>query len=106
MMNHRTTHRVMDLAKLRDRLGYRDVVPAREASVAPAAGWSEHPPGRGGDEEAVLEDPFDYAAEDRLVAWWRTATADPPDLGYATPPGYGLAYGGPGATSVRSDDRI
>jgi hypothetical protein len=65
-----------------------------------------HRPPPGGEEEAVLEDPFDYAAEDRLVAWWRTATADPPELGFTTPPGYGLAYGGPGATRVRPDTRI
>ncbi|MET0827093.1 MAG: NAD-dependent epimerase/dehydratase family protein [Acidimicrobiales bacterium] len=106
MMNHRTTHRVMDLAKLRDLLGYRDVVPAREAIRRTGRWLAAHPPAAGGEEEAVLEDPFDYAAEDRLVAWWRTATADPPDLGYTTEPGYGLAYGGPGATRVRSDDRI
>jgi len=31
MMNYRTTHRVMDTTKLRTLLGYRDVVPAREA---------------------------------------------------------------------------
>ena len=106
MMNHRTTHRVVDLAKLRDLLGYRDAVPAREAIRRTGRWLAAHPPAAGGEEEAVLEDPFDYAAEDRLVAWWRTATADPPDLGYTTEPGYGLAYGGPGATRVRSDDRI
>ena len=29
MQNYRTTHRYIDTTKLRDRLGYRDVVPAR-----------------------------------------------------------------------------
>lgn len=106
MMNHRSTHRVLDLAKLRDRLGYRDVVPAREAIRRTGRWLAEHPPAPGGEEEAILEDPFDYAAEDRLVVWWRAATADPPDLGYTLPPGYGLAYGGPGATRIRADNRI
>lgn len=44
MMNYRSTHRVLDTAKLRERLGYRDVVPARRA-VRLAARWLvEHPP--------------------------------------------------------------
>jgi nucleoside-diphosphate-sugar epimerase len=106
MMNHRSTHRVLDLAKLRVRLGYRDVVPAREAIRRTGRWLVENRPEPGGPEEVVLEDPFDYAAEDRLVRWWRAATAAPPALGYASPPGYGLAYGGPGATVVRSDERI
>lgn len=106
MMNHRSTHRVLDLAKLRDRLGYRDVVPAREAVRRTGRWLVANPPAPAGPEEVVLEDPFDYAAEDRLVDWWRAATAAPPDLGYVTLPGYGLAYGGPGATRIRSDERI
>lgn len=106
VMNHRNRHRVLDLGKLRDRLGYRDVVPAREAVRRTGRWLVEHRPEPGGMEETVLEDPFDYAAEDRLVAWWRSATADPPDLGYEQPPGFGLAYGGPGATRARPDTRI
>jgi nucleoside-diphosphate-sugar epimerase len=106
MMNYRTTHRVMDTSKLRDRLGYRDVVPARVA-VRGAARWLvENPPARGGYEESALQDPFDYAAEDRLAAWWRTAIAEPPDLGYDELPGYGKSYAGPGTRNVRADTRI
>ena len=46
-MGYRSLHRVMDTAKLRERLGYRDVVPAREA-VRRAARWLvENPPERG-----------------------------------------------------------
>jgi nucleoside-diphosphate-sugar epimerase len=108
MQNHRTEHRVVDTAKLRERLGYRDVVPAREA-VRRAARWLvEHPPTRGGYEETALQDPFDYAAEDRLVAWWKAATAgfDELDLGYEELPGYGKSYAGPGTRYVRPDTRI
>ena len=106
MMGYRTTHRVMDTSKLRSRLGYRDVVPARTA-VRLAARWlMEHPPEDGGYEETALQDPFDYAAEDRLAAWWRSAIADPPDLGYAELPGYGKSYAGPGTRHVRADTRI
>ena len=59
------THRVLDTSRLRNRLGYRDLVPAREA-VAHTARWlAEHPPEPGGPEETVLTDPFDYDGRGR-----------------------------------------
>ena len=106
MMNHRTTHRVVDTSKQRERLGYRDVVPAREAVRRTTRWLVEHKPERGGYEESALQDPFDYAAEDRLAQWWRTAIATPPDLGYDELPGYGKSYAGPGTRNVRADTRI
>jgi hypothetical protein len=106
MMNYRSTHRVMDTSKLRTRLGYRDVVVARQA-VRLAARWLvDNPPARGGYEETALQDPFDYAAEDTLAAWWRATIAAPPELGYETLPGYGKSYAGPGTRHVRADTRI
>ena len=106
MMNYRTTHRVMDTSKLRERLGYRDVVPARQAVRRTARWLVRNRPAPGGYEESALQDPFDYLAEDRLARWWRSATADPPDLGYAELPGYGKSYAGPGTRNVRADTRI
>jgi nucleoside-diphosphate-sugar epimerase len=106
MMGYRSTHRYLDTSKLRERLGYRDVVPARSA-VRLAARWLvRHRPAPGGYEETALQDPFDYGAEDRLAAWWRAAVADPPDLGYDELPGYGKSYAGPGTRNVRADTRI
>jgi dTDP-D-glucose 4,6-dehydratase len=106
MMNYRTTHRVMDTSKLQNLLGYRDVVPARQA-VRLAARWLvDNPPEAGGYEESALQDPFDYAAEDRLASWWRTAIGEPPDLGYVELPGYGKSYAGPGTRNVRASTRI
>lgn len=105
-MGYRSLHRVMDTSKLRERLGYRDIVPARQA-VRLAARWLvENPPERGGSEESALQDPFGYDAEDTLVAWWKAAIADRPDLGYAEEPGYGKSYAGPGTRHVRPDTRI
>ncbi|HZQ57629.1 MAG TPA: hypothetical protein VFA84_06325 [Acidimicrobiales bacterium] len=90
------THRVMDLGRVRGELGYRDVVPARRA-VALSARWlADHPPARGGPEEHVLADPFDYTAEDRLMDAWSSALAALPPVEWEQPPGYGLAYSGPG----------
>jgi nucleoside-diphosphate-sugar epimerase len=106
MQNYRTTHRSIDTSKLRAVLGYRDPVPARQA-VRLAARWLvANPPERGGYQETALQDPFDYAAEDRLAAWWRAAIASPPDLGYTELPGYGKSYAGPGTRHVRTDTRI
>lgn len=99
-------HRVYDTSKLQTLLGYRDVVPAREA-VARTARWlAENPCEYGGQAERIVEDPFDYDNEDRLVAWWRAAIAAPPELEWTFNPGYGLAYAGPGTSYQRPDTRI
>lgn len=93
------THRVLDISKAREQLGYRDVVPAREAIARTARWLNEHPPKPGALEETCLQDPFDYAAEDRLIASWRTALSAVPNVEFSEPPGYGLAYSGPGGRS-------
>ena len=99
-------HPVYDTSKLRTLLGYHDVVPARDA-VARTARWLvENQPERGGEAEQIIEDPFDYESEDQLIAWWKSAIAHPPALAWSFPPGYGLAYAGPGTSYERPDTRI
>ena len=72
------THRVLDLARIRGDLGYRDLVPAREALARTARWLVEHPRGAARRRRRVLTDPFDYAAEDRLMdAWLRGARGLP-----------------------------
>lgn len=90
------THRVLDLTAIRTELDYRDAVPAREALARTARWLADHPPEPGGIEEQVLTDPFDYAAEDTLIASWETARASVTIPEFTTVPGYGLAYSGPG----------
>jgi len=89
-------HRVLDLTRVRHDLGYHDVVPARAAIAATARWLVDHPCEPGGMEETVLTDPFDYAAEDALVAAWRNTLDSLPAVPFAVEPGYGLAYSGPG----------
>lgn len=94
------THRVLDTSRIRHDLGYRDVVPAREA-VGRAARWLvDNRPAPGGTEEMVLTDPFDYAAEDALLAAWDAAMAGllhaTAGIARTAEPRYGLAYSGPG----------
>jgi nucleoside-diphosphate-sugar epimerase len=90
------THRVLDLTRLRTDLGYRDRVPAREALVTTARWLAANPPAPGGPEESALTDPFDYAAEDRLVDAWLAARAAVPEVAFDRAPGFGGAYSGPG----------
>lgn len=99
------THRVLDLTRIRRELGYQDLVPAR-AAIASTARWlAEHPPPRGGQEEMVLTDPFDYEAEDRLVdAWGRARALMAPGTEFEVEPGFGLAYSGPGGRPRTSAD--
>lgn len=96
LMQPSPTHRMLDLQRIRSELGYRDVVPARVAIARTARWLAAHPPAPGGQEETVLQDPFDYAAEDRLIEAWKAAVATLPDPGFARAPGVGLSYSGPG----------
>ena len=58
-------HQLMDLSKLKSQLGYRDLHPVEEALRMTVEWLVAHPPAGGG------YDPFDYPAEDRLVAAYR-----------------------------------
>ncbi len=98
VMQSLATHRVFDLAKLRTQLGYRDCVPAREALARTALWLEAHPLAAGGIEERVLQDPFDYAAEDALVGAWRKALAGLATPTYVREPGYTASYSGPGGS--------
>jgi nucleoside-diphosphate-sugar epimerase len=66
-----TDHKLMDLFKVKTELGYRDLVSPAEAIARTARWYVEHPPEPGGEIEARLQDPFDYTAEDRLIAVYR-----------------------------------
>jgi nucleoside-diphosphate-sugar epimerase len=90
------THRLYDLGRLRVELGYADVVPAREAWARTARWWAERPIAPGAIEETILLDPFDYAAEDLLIARWKTALAGMETVEFSQEPGFTLAYSGPG----------
>jgi len=100
------THRVLDLTRVRCDLGYRDVVPAREAVALTARWLADHPPARGGMEESVLTDTFDYPAEDRLIDGWLSAraTVEGAAAAFEPEPGYGLAYSGPGGRARSQPD--
>jgi len=89
------THRVLDLTRLHQQLGHRDVVPAREAVRRTARWLDENPLEHRGMEEKVLTDPFDYPAEDALIDSWLAARAAVRVPEFALQPKWGLAYSGP-----------
>ncbi len=90
------THRVLDLARITNDLGYTDLVPARVAVGRTARWLVDHEPARGGTEEMALTDPFDYPAEDALMDSWASCVQGMPSVPFAIQPGPGLAYSGPG----------
>ena len=98
-----TTHRVFDLTKIKSELGYHDIISPIEG-VQQAALWlSQNPLEYDGKSERMLQDPFDYAAEDRLLAAWKQALGTIPTDLFQRQPGYTIAYSGPGGSQRKSD---
>jgi nucleoside-diphosphate-sugar epimerase len=60
-------HRLMDIRKVREQLGYRNVVPVEKALERTVHWYLENPLSPGGEREQNLGDPFDYAYEDELI---------------------------------------
>ncbi|MEH6582577.1 MAG: NAD-dependent epimerase/dehydratase family protein [Halioglobus sp.] len=96
VMQPLTTHRVMDIGKLQQQLGYRDRVDPKEALMRTVRWLVANPPQADGVEHMVLQDPFDYQAEDLLVERWDAAMAGIEPVEFDSVPGYGMGYSGPG----------
>jgi nucleoside-diphosphate-sugar epimerase len=91
-----TTHRVLDLTKIRTQLGYTDVV-VPERGLAITAKWlRDHPLPPNGPDEKIMQDPFDYRAEDELIASWKTLRGQMPQVRFEREPGFTATYSGPG----------
>ncbi len=96
-----TTHRVLDTTTMQRDFGYRDLVPPREAVVRTAKWLVANP--LTPEQEKMLEDPFDYAAEDVLIEQWKKALASMETVEWKTMPGFGVAYSGPGGRPRTKD---
>src|SRR6202041_118629 len=64
-------HKLLDLYKVKNQLGYSDPIPPEEALRRTVRWYLEHQPERGGELEKRLEDEFDYATEDQLAEIYR-----------------------------------
>lgn len=91
-----TTHRVLDLTKLKTYLGYHDVVEPEQGLAITARWLKDHPLRPLGAEERILQDPFEYSAEDQLIAAWRNLCEKMPRIKFENEPGYTSTYSGPG----------
>jgi nucleoside-diphosphate-sugar epimerase len=89
-------HRVLDLSKLKSQLGYTDLVTPELGRAITARWLKRHPLPAGGTDEKILQDPFDYEAEDQIIAAWKSLCDQMPDVKFAREPGYTATYSGPG----------
>lgn len=92
LAHERTDHRVMDLARIKHVLGYRDRVAPAEGLRRTVTWLLEHRPQPGGLTEQILGDTFDYAAEDRILAIQGDYEAQLSGVEYSARPGPGLSY--------------
>jgi nucleoside-diphosphate-sugar epimerase len=60
-------HRVMDITKIKEQLGYREIVPPERGMELTVKWLLQNPLEKGGEVEQSLGDPFDYAIEDKLI---------------------------------------
>jgi len=90
------THRVLDLTKLKTQLSYRDVVTPHQGLALTARWLMEHPLEPNGMDEKIIQDPFDYRAEDELIAAWKSLCSRMPAVTFSREPGYMATYSGPG----------
>ncbi len=104
VMHWSTGHRVVNSNPLRADLGYTDVVEPEEG-LRRTVRWlvANRPDHR---VETLLQDPFDYDAEDELIARWRTLVDrfEPPP--FSSPPGYGGAYYGRSPNPATGTSRV
>ena len=92
VMHWSTGHRVVNTLPLRTELGYDDVIEPEEGLRRTARWLVDNPPD--GQVERLLQDPFDYVAEDVFLERWQASIAafEPP--AFTSEPGYGAAYYG------------
>jgi nucleoside-diphosphate-sugar epimerase len=91
LWRYERAHRLSDSSLIRQELGYTDALPAPAALQASVEWLLAHPLERGSEVEQQLGDPFDYDAEDQLIATAERTTQELTDVGYELP-GYAHQY--------------
>ena len=104
VMHHATDHRVVNNRPVAEVLGYRDVVTPEEGLRRTARWLAENQPS--GRAEALLQDPFDYDAEDALVHRWRETVQNFAMPAFDAEPGYGGAYYGRSPNPATGTSRV
>jgi dTDP-D-glucose 4,6-dehydratase len=95
IQNDTDHHRIVDGSLIRDELGYRDLVDP-ETGLRRTIRWQlEHVVGNSERIDELAEDPYDYAAEDRLVELQKRFLADAAAVPFSSEPGFTSGYYGP-----------
>ena len=71
-----TYHKVMDISKIKNQLDYRDIHPVKEALGLTVDWLLERDASECAAIEEQLQDSFNYAGEDRLMAAWQKSIED------------------------------
>lgn len=69
-------HGLPSIDKIKQQLGYRDIVSVEEALERTVHFYLRHPVAAGSEAEQNLGDPFDYDYEDALIAAWQNHCHD------------------------------
>lgn len=77
----RVRHQLLSGDKVRDHLGYRDVVDPLDWLAITVRHWLAHPPSLDGAAGRLGALDFDYAAEDELLRWWDNVVGKRPTVG-------------------------
>ena len=104
LMHWSSGHRVVSTESLRRELGYRDLVEPEEGLRRTVRWLLDNPPSPSA--EALLQDPFDYAAEDELIERWQALLDEFPMPQFAAEPGYGVAYYGRDPNPATGTSRV
>lgn len=95
LQNHSSSHRLVDTAKIRAQVGYRDRYDP-ETALRETVRWQvEHLAARHETMMEMLQDPFDYPGEDALVEAYHDFVARCEAVHFAHEPGYTFGYYGP-----------
>jgi hypothetical protein len=95
LQNDTAHHRVVDASLIRAELGYRDLVDPLDGLRRTIRWQLENVVPDSSAIDELAEDPYDYAAEDRLVELQRRFVADAAAVAFTREPGYTSGYYGP-----------
>ncbi len=97
IQNNTAHHRVVDASLIRAELGYQDLVDPLVGLRRTIRWQIEHLTADSSAVDRVIEDPYDYVAEDTVVALYREFLAAVSAVAYSSEPGFTSGYYGPAA---------
>lgn len=97
-----SSHRILDIGPTIQDLGYSDLVKPNTAWRLATRWLADNPIERGGEVEHRLDDPFEYASEDRQYEIWQRCQQELSVVEWSEEPGYSSAYVGRNPNPARS----